>query len=363
MKKAVAKRAKNVKVATKYPPVRSRMVEKKHSVSRRKRGSRLKGKRKPPKKTQETLVTKTMTLPGGVSMDFVYCPAGTYEMGSRISGPMGIEVQRKISFLKGFWIGRYPVTRDQWNSVMGGDALSSDELRFPKTNVSWYDCMKFIAQINALQCELQLALPSEAHWEYACRAGETNECRGNLRDVAWYAKNSGGQTHVVGDKKPNCWGVCDMLGNVWEWCEDSFDVYQERDSANVTGRRVNRGGSCLDAAEYCNPSYRNAGDAHDCGNNVGFRLMILGNGDDKIGTMIERVQKVIVEQLGVDKAQVTMGASFVNDLGADSIDAIELLMAIEEEFCVAICEEDATHFECVGDVVNYLLKKGCFAVH
>lgn len=365
VKTVAAKRAKKVRVITKHPPIRVRkMAEEKLSVSKRKkRGSQLKRKRKPLKKPQETLAAKTMKLPGGGSMDFVYCPAGTYEMGSHIFGPMGIEVQRKITFWKGFWIGRYPVTQDQWNSVMGGEVLPSEELRLPKTNVSWCDCKKFIAKINALQSELQFALPSEAHWEYACRAGEIDEFRGNLREVAWYAKNSGGQTHVVGGKKPNRWGVCDMLGNVWEWCEDSFEGYQRSDLSNVMERRVNRGGSCLDDAEYCNPSYRNVGDPHDCGNNVGFRLMILSNIDDGIGAMIERVRNVIVERLGVDKAQVTVGASFVNDLGVDSLDALDLLMGLEEEFGVAICEKDATHFKCVGDVVSYLLEKGCFAVH
>jgi acyl carrier protein len=68
----------------------------------------------------------------------------------------------------------------------------------------------------------------------------------------------------------------------------------------------------------------------------------------------EKVKNIIVEQLGVEAAQVTEGAKFVDDLGADSLDTVELVMALEEEFSLEIPDEDAEKITSVGDAISYI---------
>ncbi len=135
----------------------------------------------------------------------------------------------------------------------------------------------FISKLNAMLGVTCFRLPTEAEWEYACRAGTTSATYGNLDDVAWYENNSGKETHPVGQKQPNAWGLYDMLGNVWEWCQDWYGGYPDGDVIDPVGpssgsRRVIRGGSWYHFARDVRaarrildaPGYRN--------NDLGFRL-------------------------------------------------------------------------------------------
>lgn len=71
----------------------------------------------------------------------------------------------------------------------------------------------------------------------------------------------------------------------------------------------------------------------------------------------ERVKKIITDQLGVEESEVTMTASFINDLGADSLDTVELVMALEEEFNLEIPDEEAEKLDTVGKVINYIKQR------
>jgi len=149
----------------------------------------------------------------------------------------------------GFWMFDTPCTQALWEAVIVANPSRFKSPDRPVENVSWTDCQDFVKRLNERVAGLQLGLPSESQWEYACRAGtETARYRKELGEIAWYNGNSGGKTHAVGGKAPNAWGLHDMLGNVWEWCADPWrSEYTERIAAGsaeqASARRVIRGGS------------------------------------------------------------------------------------------------------------------------
>ena len=152
---------------------------------------------------------------------------GTFQMGSPDSedgrysdeGP-----QHEVRLTKGFWLGDTPVTQALWTAAMGNNPSHFKDPKRPVESVSWDDVQQFLNKMNARVPGIGLGLPTEAQWEYACRAGTegANYARGGqkLADIAWFGENSGGQTHPVATKPCNDWGLYDMLGNVWEWCAD-----------------------------------------------------------------------------------------------------------------------------------------------
>ncbi len=178
---------------------------------------------------------------------------------------------------KNFKMGKYEVTQRQWMAVMGNNPSRFKGKKRPVECVSWNDCKEFLEKLNALpdvKCSgLTFRLPTEMEWDYACRAGSTSYyckladgteiTRSTLGEVAWYDDNSSRQTHPVGQKEPNAFGLYDMHGNVWEWCEGrSQDGYS---------RRVGRGGSWDGDSWDCQASYR-GNDVPGLLNGLGFRL-------------------------------------------------------------------------------------------
>jgi formylglycine-generating enzyme required for sulfatase activity len=166
----------------------------------------------------------------------------------------------------GFWIFDTPCTQALWEAVMGAGTNPS---RFkgvdrPVERVSWDDCQAFLKRLNEhLEgLDLHLSLPSEAQWEYACRARtETARYSEDLDAIAWYSANSGGESHAVRGKFANGWGLYDMLGNVWEWCADPWsDDYSLRGEKSAavpaSAHRVIRGGSWDDGARNVRAAYR-----------------------------------------------------------------------------------------------------------
>ncbi len=149
----------------------------------------------------------------------------------------------------------------------------------PVIFVSWHDAMKFCEKLTTqerdagrLPAGYKYTLPTSKQWEYACRAGTTTKyCSGNteadLSRVAWWELNSGDKTHPVGTKEPNAWGIYDMHGNVWEWCLDAHPYF-------LSGR-INRGGSCVNDADYCESSFDLFNDPDCCSPALGFRVVLV----------------------------------------------------------------------------------------
>ncbi len=201
-----------------------------------------------------------------LEMEFVWIPPGKFLMGSPEdeSGRSANEgPAHQVQLTKGFWLGRTPVTQRQWQEVMGNNPshFQGDENR-PVERVSWHDCQQFCEKVSQ-RSSLAIQLPTEAQWEYACRAGtETARYAKDLKAVAWYKDNSEGETHRVGQKPPNGWGLYDMLGNVWEWCHDGRREYTEDSVTDPVGStdadayRCYRGGSYASSAQYVRAAYR-----------------------------------------------------------------------------------------------------------
>ncbi len=199
--------------------------------------------------------TKVCTLPGGVKLEMVHLEPGSFMMGDG-------EEKRRERITEGFWIGKFEVTQAQWEAVMGENPSGFKGADNPVEHVSWDDCQRFLKKLNALPVVRKsghvFRLPTEKEWEYACRAGSTGDyCKladgteitgRTLGEVAWYFTNSGGKTHLVGQKKPNAFGLYDMHGNVLEWCEDLY-------RAGFLDR-VYRGGGWCDISRLCTAGFR-----------------------------------------------------------------------------------------------------------
>ena len=189
----------------------------------------------------------------GVKIELVLILAGKFMMGSPASevGRKSDETQHEVTLSKPFYMGKYEVTQEQWQAVMGDNPSQIKGSRLPVTNVSWNDIQDFIKKLNA-KTNGGYRLPTEAEWEYACRAGTTSAYAFGdsitKSDVNYDASQAQGSIKVVGSYKPNAFGLFDMHGNVWEWCKDFKVDYPEAaltdPQGQATGDRcVLRGGS------------------------------------------------------------------------------------------------------------------------
>ena len=192
----------------------------------------------------------------GVKLEMVLVPAGKFMMGSSRSkdyrgwNSYGNKVQHEVTLTKPYYMGKYEVTQEQWFEIMGGNPSKEKGRMLPVTNVSWNDCQDFIKKLNA-KTNGGYRLPTEAEWEYACRAGTTTKYSVGDKITpkdANYRDSKIGEPVAVGSYKPNAFGLYDMHGNVWEWCEDWYADYQAGAVTDPKGpatgeRRVLRGGS------------------------------------------------------------------------------------------------------------------------
>lgn len=250
------------------------------------------GAPRPPQTSATTAAkTKTVTLPGGAMMEMIYCPPGTYMMGTPESEPdrKSKETLHKVTLTKGFWLGKYEVTQAQWESVMGANPSKNKNAELPVENVTWEDCDAFCKKVGG-----GARFPTEAEWEYACRAGTTtafywgtslNGDRANCEgQYPCGTKEKGpfvGHMTKGGTYGENPWGFCDMSGNVEEWCSDRYDLRtSDPDSAPAvdpkgpdTGDfRIVRGGHWRGMAEFCRSGCRGYGHLKAPDVMRGFRL-------------------------------------------------------------------------------------------
>jgi formylglycine-generating enzyme required for sulfatase activity len=234
-------------------------------------------------------------LGGGVSLELVWIPAGSFTMGSpdNESGRYDDEgPQHKVTISKGFWMGKHEVTQEQWQAVMGRNPSKFKGSKNPVEQVSWDGCQSYIQQLNRKVQGVGFRLPTEAEWEYACRAGTTTAFHyGNDLDASLanfdgnypYGNGRKGEyrrkTVPVGSFKPNAFGLYDMHGNVWEWCQDWYGAYPSGAVTDPAGpgagsSRVLRGGSWLNHARGC----RSAGRYNRVPGNrifdIGFRVVL-----------------------------------------------------------------------------------------
>lgn len=191
----------------------------------------------------------TLDLGGGEDLQMVWVPPGEFEMGST-DGSTWEQPVHQVVISKGFWMGKYEVTRSQWAQVMKGDAQQGAISQWPMQGLSWNYCQEFLRTLNQKMSVktplggVNFRLPTEAEWEYACRAGTKSryylgDAESDLERVAWYSKNSSNVVHSVGQKEPNPFGLYDMLGNVWEICRDRYGLYQPGKAEDPTGPSAN----------------------------------------------------------------------------------------------------------------------------
>jgi formylglycine-generating enzyme required for sulfatase activity len=170
----------------------------------------------------------TAVVPGKLplpAIEMVSIPAGSFRMGSSSPAAEPQEKPAHTVRVGAFFLAKFEVTRELWRAVMGDPSPAPPGRGdLPMHGVSWNECQEFIRRLNAWTGK-RYRLPTEAEWEYACRAGTKGERYGELDAAAWYVDNSGDSPHPVGQKQPNPWGLHDMLGNVWEWCQDWYPPY------------------------------------------------------------------------------------------------------------------------------------------
>lgn len=225
----------------------------------------------------------------GVEQKMRWIPSGTFWMGSPEDeeGRYGDERRHEVTLSEGYWLAETPCTQVMWTAVMGDAPSTFKGPQRPVEMISWDDVQRFFERLNELNPTLELELPTEAQWERACRASGDEARYGPLGEVAWYADNSE-QTHDVGARRPNAWGLHDMLGNVWEWCADGANEDYEPDPypegpvhdpeapAGERPGRVIRGGSWRSYAGSVRAAYRNAYHREFRYESVGFRFVIRG---------------------------------------------------------------------------------------
>ena len=222
-------------------------------------------------KSLQKEVEEKEDLVKGIKLEMVLIPAGKFRMGSPESekGRDDDEPQHEVTLTKPFYLGKYEVTQEQWESVMGNNPSSNKGAKFPVTDLSWENCHEFIRKLNE-KTNGGFRLPSEAEWEYACRAGTSTAYSYGNSLTKSDANISGSSIKAVGSYKPNAFGLCDMHGNVWEWCEDWKADYTKGAVTETLG--VLRGGSFNDNESEARSSNRFNSTPTNQSDDFGFRL-------------------------------------------------------------------------------------------
>jgi len=243
-------------------------------------------------------------ITNSIGMKLVLIPKGTFMMGSPESEEARFEneTQHEVTISKDYYLGVHEVTQAQYEKVIGknsshfqGVIVGNENADLPVENVSWHDAVEFCKKLSELPEEKKAGrvyrLPTEAQWEYACRAGSKmaysfDDEEGLLPEYGWFNRNSSNRTHTVGLLEPNAWGLYDLHGNVWEWCSDWYGDYPKGAVSDPTGARegsdrVLRGGSWYDEAASGRAAVRGRGNPSICSLNIGFRVALSPSGIPK----------------------------------------------------------------------------------
>lgn len=219
---------------------------------------------------------------GDTTIILVRIPAGRFKMGSA-EGDDSERPVHDVVLRKEFWMGKFTVTQAQYSAIVGQNPGNWKRQDNPVNQVTWNDAQGFISRLNAMREGLDFRLPTEAEWEFACRAGSTGETYGPLNKIAWYGNSLFGSVHAVGQKEPNAFGLYDMLGNVSEWCQDFYGPYSAEGQADPRGPssgklRIVRGGSYISSKKYCRASVRDAYPPEYKYRALGFRVVATERG-------------------------------------------------------------------------------------
>ena len=240
----------------------------------------------------------TIPLSDKVNLNLIWINPGTFTMGSPSDelGRWDDEVQHQVTLTQNYWLSDCEVTQGLYEAVMGTNPSYDVSKWFPVENISWNDAMEFCQKLTAIEKAAgrlpegyEYTLPTEAQWEYACRAGTTTALNSgkNLSDeygcpemdeVGWYWYNSD-EPHPVGQKQPNAWGLYDMHGNVWEWCLDYYGDYPASSITDPKGPgtgsyHVLRGGGWSGVADECRSAYRYYSYPSNWDYSYGFRVAL-----------------------------------------------------------------------------------------
>jgi formylglycine-generating enzyme required for sulfatase activity len=229
-----------------------------------------------------------------LGMQFNLVPEGSFMMGSPPEelGRRLREIQHNVTISRSYWLGTHQVTQAAYQQVIGANPSVFKGGKRPVENLTWHQAVDFCARLSKLPEEKAAGrayrLPTEAEWEYACRAGSSDAFGfghdgSRLGEYGWFSDNSDDGTHPVGTKRPNTWGFHDLHGNVFEWCQDLYVDYASA-TASAPGRlcgssyRVARGGCWVVPAEFCRSAYRHAStQAYRC-SFIGFRIALTWSG-------------------------------------------------------------------------------------
>ena len=313
----------------------------------------------------------TIPLSDTVSLDMIWIEPGTFMMSSpedELGRVHEKETLHEVTLTKGYWMGKYEVTQAQYETLMGTNPSHNygvgDE--YPVYYVSWDDAMEFCAKLTTAEKAAgrlpegyEYTLPTEAQWEYACRAETTTALNNgkNLSDrdqcpeideVGWYGYNSDRTSHPAGEKKPNDWGLYDMHGNVQEWCLDWGDEYPTSPVVDPTGpdtgySRVLRGGSRANRAYACRSAFRAQFSPDYRANEIGFRVALA---KVSIKDMVIPLSDTVnLELVGIQPGTFIMGSP-ENELGRGS-DEIQHQVTLTQAFWIGKYPVTQAQYEAV----------------
>jgi formylglycine-generating enzyme required for sulfatase activity len=221
----------------------------------------------------------------GAILELVRIEPGSFEMGRpETERGESDETLHPVTLTKPFYIGKYLVTQEQWSRIMGTNPSKHQDPKCPVDSVTWKDCQEFLKRLNGKVAGPHFRLPTEAEWEYACRAGTKTkwffgEDEAKAVDYMWSQTNSANISHPVGEKLPNPWGLMDMSGNLLEWCQDYYGKYQidpnhpAVDPVQTQGiYRILRGGSFSLEARHGRSARRFCYPPDETNSSFGFRV-------------------------------------------------------------------------------------------